>query len=91
MTPSPPGHLTPSEDQLAIQFALDGVSLQTERTAIKKFQHPDVVENPLWAVTFGAFLVPGSLSLGSQEIKTSIHDLVSGDEEFTTPFSVIAC
>ena len=69
MTPSPPGHLTPSEDQLAIQFALDGVSLQTERTAIKKFQHTDVVENPLWAVTFGAFLVPGSLSLASHEVK----------------------
>jgi hypothetical protein len=42
-------------------------------------------------VTFGAFLAPGSLSLGSHEIKTSIHDPVFGDGEFTTPFSVIAC
>ena len=75
-----------------IQFALDDVSLQTERTAIKKLQHPfpDFSENPLWAVTFGAFLVPGSLSLGSQEIKTSIHDPVSG-ERSSLPFSVIAC
>jgi hypothetical protein len=75
------------------QFALDGVSLQTERTAIKKFQHPfpDFSENPPWAVTFGAFLAPGSLSLGNHEIRTSIHDPVFGDEEFTTPFSVIAC
>jgi hypothetical protein len=76
-----------------IQFALDGVSLQTERTAIKKLQHPfpDFSENPLWAVSFGAFLAPGSLSLGSHEITTSIHNPVLGDEEFTTPFSVIAC
>ena len=74
-----------------IQFALDGVSVQTERTAIKKFQHTDVVENPLWAATFGAFLAPGSLSLGSHEIKTSIHDPGFGDGEFTTAFSVIAC
>jgi hypothetical protein len=76
-----------------IQFALDGVSLQTERTAVKKLQHPfpDFSENPLWAVTFGAFLAPGSLSLGNHEIETSIHNPVFGDEEFTTPFSVIAC
>ncbi len=76
-----------------IQFALDGVSLQTERTAIKKLQHPflDFSENPLWAVTFGAFLAPGSLSLCNPEIKTSIHNPVLGDEEFTTPFSVISC
>jgi hypothetical protein len=76
-----------------IHFALDGVSLQTERTAIKKLQHPfpDFSENPLWAVTFGAFLAPGSLSLGDHEIKTSIQAPVLGDEEFTTPFSVITC
>ena len=70
-----------------IQFALDGVPLQTERTAIKKLQLPDFS----WAVTFGAFLAPGSLSLGSHEIKTSIHDPLLGDDEFRTPFSVIAC
>ena len=76
-----------------IQFALDGVSLQTKRTAIKKLQHPfpDFSENPLWAVTFGAFLAPGSLSLGNHEIKSSTHHPEFGDEEFTTPFSVIAC
>jgi hypothetical protein len=76
-----------------MQFALDGVSLQTERTALKKLQHPfpDFSENPLWAVTFGAFLPPGSLSLGKHEIKTSIHNPVLDDEKFTTPFSVISC
>ncbi|HWI00138.1 MAG TPA: hypothetical protein VNT27_07390 [Propionibacteriaceae bacterium] len=76
-----------------VQFALDGVSLQTERTAIKKLQHPfpDFSENPLWAVTFGAFLPPGSLSLGNHEIQTTIENPVLGDEKFTTPFSVIAC
>jgi hypothetical protein len=76
-----------------LQFALDGVSLQTERTAIKKLQHPDpnFSENPLWAVTFGAFLPPGSLSLGSHEIQTSIESPALGDEMLTTPFSVIAC
>jgi hypothetical protein len=45
------------------QFALDGVSLQTERTAIKKFQHPfpDFSENPLWAVTYSIFDEGGPL------------------------------
>ena len=63
-----------------LQFALDGVLLQTERTAIKKLQHPfpDFSENPLWAVSFGAFLAPGSLSLGSHEITTSIHNPMFG-------------
>jgi hypothetical protein len=76
-----------------IQFALDNVPLQTERTAIKKLQHPfaDFSENPLWAVTFGAFLAPGSLSLGDHEIETGIQNPVLGDEEFTTPFSVVKC
>jgi hypothetical protein len=71
------------------QFALDGVSLQTERTAIKKLQHPfpDFSENPLWAVTFGTFLPPGSLSLGSHEIETTSAD----GSVLTTPFSVISC
>ena len=47
----------------------------TERTAIKKLQHPfpDFSENPLWAVTFGAFLAPASLSPGNHVIKTSIQ------------------
>jgi hypothetical protein len=76
----------PLED---LQFALDGVPLQTERTAIKKLQHPDpnFSENPLWAVTFGAFLPPGSLSLGSHEIQTTGTD----GFKLTTPISVIAC
>ena len=77
------------------QFALDNVPLQTERTAIKKLQHPfpDFSENPLWAVTFGAFLAPGSLSLGDHEIeqasttpssatRSSLHRSASSTAEF---------
>ena len=75
--------------QTGSRCALDGVPLQTERTAIKKLQHPDpnFSENPLWAVTFGSFLPPGSLSLGSHEIQTTGTDGFA----LTTPFSVIAC
>jgi hypothetical protein len=31
------------------------------------------------------------LRIGDHEIEPSIHDPVLGDEEFTTPFSVIDC
>ena len=42
-----------------LQFALDGVALQTERTAIKKLQHPfpDFSEIPLWAESSSIFSI----------------------------------
>jgi hypothetical protein len=75
-----------------IQFVLDAVPLQMKRTSIKRFPHPDPTfsENPLMAVNFGAFLPPGSLSLGTHELKTIYHD-PNLDFEFTVAFTVVAC
>lgn len=58
-----------------LQFALDGVPLQTERTAIKKLQHPDpnFSENPLWAVTFGAVSPAGVAFARQPRDRNDLH------------------
>jgi hypothetical protein len=75
-----------------VQFALDGVPLHAVRTSIKRFPHPDPAfsENPLMAVTFGAFLAPGDLSEGTHELRTTYRE-PGFDVEFTTGFRVVAC
>jgi hypothetical protein len=73
-----------------IRFALDGVPLATERGAITRLTNPtDVGE--AFGVQFGAFLPPGSLTVGSHQIQTTGIDPVYGDFAFTTAFTVIAC
>jgi len=74
-----------------LRFVLDGVPLETERTAIKRLAHTDpaFVEEG-FAVAFGAFLPPGALSVGAHELQTIIIHPVFG-EEFTTPFTVVSC
>jgi hypothetical protein len=76
-----------------MQFLIDGVPLEMDRTAIKRFQHPlpDFSEVPFIVLSFGAFLPPGSLSVGTHELRTIIHDPVFGDADFTISFSVIPC
>jgi hypothetical protein len=75
-----------------IRFALDGVPLTTERTAIKRLAHTDpAFVEEAFVVGFGAFLPPGSLSLGPHELLTTQHVPEFGDEEFVTPFTVIPC
>jgi hypothetical protein len=75
-----------------IRFVLDGVPLETERTAIKRFSHPDpTFSEQAFAVGFAAFLPPGALSLGTHQVQTIIHDPVFGDFDFTVGFTVIPC
>jgi hypothetical protein len=75
-----------------IQFELDGVSLETERTAIKRLTHPNpAFVDEAFAVNFGAFLSPGSLSVGPHTIHTTAIDPLYGDFEFDTPFTVVSC
>jgi hypothetical protein len=79
-----------------IRFALDGVPLPTERTAIKRVaQVPAFEEHAFleeaFAVNFGAFLPPGALSVGMHELRTFVHDPVFGDMDFVTPFTVVSC
>lgn len=78
--------------EIGIQFVLDGVPLETERTSIRRFPHPepDFSEDPLMAVTFGAFMAPGELSLGSHGPRTTYHE-PGFDVEFTIGFSVVSC
>jgi hypothetical protein len=76
---------------IELQFALDGVPLEMERTPIKRFQHPDFSEVPFMSITFGSFLPPGSLSEGTHELRTIFHDPVFGDFDYTTSFTVISC
>jgi hypothetical protein len=75
-----------------IQFVLDGLPLDAERTSIKRFPHPepDFSESPLMAVTFGAFTAPGELSLGTHELRTTYHE-PGFDVEFTISFTVVSC
>ena len=75
-----------------VRFALDGVPLPTERTAVKRIAHtdPEVIDEA-FTVGFGAFLPPGALSVGPHELRTFIHDPVFGDEDFPTPFTVVSC
>jgi hypothetical protein len=77
---------------VTFQFFLDGAPLEMERTSIKRFPHPEpgFFENPLMAVTFGAFLQPGALSEGSHELRTIYHDPLF-DAEFTVSFTVVSC
>jgi hypothetical protein len=73
-------------------FSLDGVALQTQRTAAKRIAHPDpaFVENA-FAVGFGAFLPPDALSVGSHTLATFVTDPVFGDFDFTVDFTVVSC
>ena len=77
---------------VSIQFVLDGALLETERTSIKRFPHPepDSSENPLMAITFAAFLAPDELSPGSHELRTTYHE-PGFDLEFTISFKVVSC
>jgi hypothetical protein len=75
-----------------IRFTLDGVPLETKRTAIKRIATSDpAFLDEGFEVGFGAFLAPGALSVGSHELRTFIHDPVFGDEDFLTPFTVVSC
>jgi len=76
-----------------MEFILDGAPLEVERTAIKRFQHPlpEFSEVPFIVVNFGAFLPPGSLTLGTHELRTLGHDPVFGDFDFTVSFTVVPC
>jgi hypothetical protein len=77
---------------VTIQFFLDGVPLEMEATSIRRFPHPEpgFSENPLMAVTFGAFLEPGALSEGTHELRTVYHD-PAFDFEFTVSFTAVSC
>ena len=80
--------------QIEMQFFLDGVSLVTQSTAIKRVQHPpaEASEVPVLVVNFGAFLPPGSLTLGMHELRTVIHAPPPfGDDDFTVSFTVVPC
>ena len=75
-----------------IRFSLDGVPLDTERTAIKRLAHTDpAFIEEAFAVAFGALLAPGALSVGTHELRTFIHDPLFGDGDFVTPFTVVSC
>jgi hypothetical protein len=75
-----------------VRFTLDGVPLPTERTAIKRVAHTDpAFIEEAFVVGFGAFLPPGSLSLGTHELSTFSHVPTFPDEELVTPFTVVAC
>jgi hypothetical protein len=75
-----------------VQFELDGVSLEVERTAISRLTHPNpAFIEEAFAVNFGAFMAPGSLSVGPHTIHTTIIDPLYGDFEFDTPFTVVSC
>ena len=78
--------------EVDIQFVLDGVPLETQRTSIRRFPHPEpeFFENQQMAVTFGAFMAPGELALGTHELRTSYHE-PGFDLEFTIGFSVVTC
>jgi hypothetical protein len=67
--------------------------LETESTAIKRFQHPPpaFLRGPFTVVNFAAFLPPGSLTLGAHELRTVLHDPTIGDFGFTTPFAAVSC
>ena len=75
-----------------IRFVLDGVPLETERTAIKRLAHTDpaFIEEG-FALAFGAFLPPGALSVGDHELRTIIITPEGFVEEFATPFTVVSC
>jgi hypothetical protein len=78
--------------EVDIRFVLDGVPLETEQTSIRRSPHPEpeFSENPLMAVTFGAFMAPGAISVGTHELRTTYHE-PGFDVEFTISFSVVAC
>ena len=75
-----------------VRYVLDGVPLETERTAIKRltFPNPDFIDEA-FAFAVGAFLPPGSLSIGTHQLQTFIEDPVFGDEDFTISFTVVPC
>lgn len=75
-----------------MRFVLDGVPLETERTAIGRFSTPpaELVEQA-FAVGFGAFLPPGVLSVGTHQLQTFVHDPLFGDFDFTIGFDVVTC
>jgi hypothetical protein len=77
---------------ITVEFILDGVPLETESTVIKRVQHPSFSEVPLIGLNFGAFLPPGSLSLGLHTLSAEAQDPARGvffsDQ---VEFTVIAC
>jgi len=56
-----------------IQYKWDGVPLIEERTAIKTFNNPDAEPDVYWFST-GAFMPPGSLTVGKHTLTTTSID-----------------
>jgi hypothetical protein len=42
------------------------------------------------AITFGTFMAPGEISVGTHELSTTYHE-PGFDVEFTISFSVVSC
>jgi len=80
---------------VTMEFLLDGAPLTVETTSVREFSHPlpevfpDV--DTMMVRTYGAFLAPGALSLGTHELRTIVHDPLFGDADWTVSFTAVAC
>jgi hypothetical protein len=72
-----------------ITYELDGVMLATKRTAIKRMP-ASLVDDFYW-VGVGTLVAPGTLTVGSHELHTTILDPVFGGREETVRFTVLPC
>jgi hypothetical protein len=82
-----------SLQSVEVAFELDGQPLETEQTAIKPIPHPFPEFGFEHAFEFqtGAFLPPGTLSVGPHALRVIVIDPVFGDADFTVAFTGLPC
>jgi hypothetical protein len=72
-----------------IRFVLDGRALEVQRTALKPVGFASVED--AFGVNFGAFLPPGSVSLGTHDLQWTVSPPGFEDSTATLSFIVISC
>ena len=72
---------------VSMHYLLDGHALETQRTALK----PALGLPDAFAVTFGAFLAPGTLTVGVHQLVTTVVASGEPDEVTQTEFTIVNC
>jgi len=76
-------------NQVEALFVLDGQSLQTTRTSIKRFLNPASFGlETAYGFQVGAIMAPGELGVGPHTLEVEVVDPIYGDAQFDIAFFV---
>lgn len=72
-----------------IQFVWDGLPLEEQRTAIKRYNHP--IFDDAFGFNTGAFMPPGSLTVGTHTLTTTLVDPPEPPDTWSIEVIILPC